>query len=134
MLTVGGTVARGFERVKDAFAEGQEKDPGGAQLCVYRGGKKVVDLWAGRDREADRPYAEDTLGVLMSCTKATVAMLANIFVERGLLDLDAPVARYWPEFAGAGKAKVPVRFLLNHSAGLCGYGPEMKMSAHDILD
>ncbi len=134
MVTMGGSVEPGFEPVREAFAAAQEKDCGGAQLCVYRRGKKVVDIWGGRDREGDRPYTDDTLAVLMSCTKATVALLANMFVERGLLDLDAPVARYWPEFAAAGKAHVLVRHLLTHSAGLPGYGPEMNMASRDILD
>ncbi len=134
MIDVGGTVEKGFEGVREAFAEAQGKDPGGAQLCVYRHGKKVVDIWGGRDREGNRPYTDDTLAVLMSCTKGTVAMLANIFIERGLLDPDAPVARYWPEFAAGGKAQVPVRHLLSHSVGLSGFAPETKMGGHDILD
>ena len=62
----GGTVAPGFEAVRDAFIEAQAKDRGGAQLCVYRHGRQVVDLWAGHDPENDRPYGEDTIGVLMT--------------------------------------------------------------------
>src|ERR1700684_3452529 len=94
----GGGVARGFEGVRDAFLEAQAKDAGGAQLCVYRHSERVVDLWAGRDSENNRPYGEDIIGVLMSCTKGVVASGVHILADRGLIDFDAPMARYWPEF------------------------------------
>src|SRR5258708_7387245 len=98
----GGTVATAFARVREAFFAGQQDDRGGAQLCVYRDGKIVVDLWAGHDVVNQRPYSADTLTVLMSCTKAIVAVCAHMLAERGKLDLEAPVARYWPEFAQNG--------------------------------
>ena len=134
MSDVNGTVAAGFERFRDAFAEGQAKDEGGAQLCVYRHGHPVVDLWSGRDVIRNRPYGPDTITVMMSCTKAAVAACANILAERGALDFDSPVARYWPEFAAAGKANISVRHLLSHSAGLMGYEPESGIGAEDLLD
>src|ERR1700677_5273426 len=108
-LPSGGTVAAGFEAVETAFLAAQARDPGGAQLCVYRRGERVVDLWAGRDPANDRPYGEDGIGVLMSCTKGVVAVGVHILADRGLIDFDAPMARYWPEFAQAGKADITVR-------------------------
>jgi CubicO group peptidase (beta-lactamase class C family) len=131
---IGGTVEPGFEAVRDAFASAQAKDEGGAQLCVYRLGQKVVDLWAGRDKMNNRPYTDDTIAVLMSCTKGAVAASANMLADRGLLDIDAPVSRYWPEFAQAGKEGVLIRHLLNHSAGLTGFDPELGITARDLFD
>jgi CubicO group peptidase (beta-lactamase class C family) len=116
-----GMVARGFEKVREAFAEGQAHDEGGAQLCVYRHGRCVVDLWAGADKLKKRPYTADTITILMSCTKAVTAICVHMLAQRGLIDYDAPVARYWPEFAGSGKAAITVRDLLAHRAGLMSF-------------
>lgn len=129
-----GTVAPGFERVRDAFAAGQASDPGGAQLCVYRNGQKVVDLWTGRDVVNDRPYGPDTITVLMSCTKAMAAVCVHRLAERGVLDLDAPVARYWPEFAEGGKEGVTVAQLLSHTCGLAGIDPAFGIDAPAMLE
>ena len=134
MTAVGGSVARGFEAVRDAFAQGQASDEGGAQLCVYRQGERVVDLWAGQDKVRGRPYAEDTITMMMSCTKAAVALCANILAERGLLDFDAPVARYWPEFAANGKAQIRVREILSHTAGLIGFDPEAGIASDQFFE
>lgn len=134
MTAVGGSVAKGYERVRDAFAQGQAGDRGGAQLCVYRRGEIVVDLWAGRDIVSDRPYTADTLTVLMSCTKAAAALCAHMLAERGLLDLDAPVARYWPGFGKNGKDEVRVSHILSHSSGLFGFDPECGIDAAKVLD
>src|SRR5579862_8453341 len=109
IMPSGGTVAGGFEAVRTAFLEAQAGDPGGAQLSVYRHGERVVDLWAGWDPANERPYGEDTIGVLMSCTKGVVAAGVHILADRGLLDFDAPMARYWPEFGQAGKAEITVQ-------------------------
>lgn len=133
-MDVGGTVARGFERVGDAFATAQADDRGGAQLCIYREGEVVVDLWAGRDVVNDRPYAADTITILMSCTKAAVAICAHILVQRGQLELDAPVANYWPEFARNGKDDVRVSHLLSHSSGLFGFDPQSGLNDKSMLD
>ncbi len=134
MFEVGGTVEPGYEPVREAFAKFQKDDPGGAQLCVYRHGKRVVDIWGGKIPEKDAPYAPETIAVLMSCTKGAVAVCANLLAQRGALDIDAPVARYWPEFAGGGKADVRVRHLLNHSVGLFGFDPEANISPEDLFD
>ena len=132
-MTANGFVARGYEGVRDAFASAQSADEGGAQLCVYRHGRKVVDLWAGRDKAADRPYGEDTLTVIMSCTKAATAAVVHRLAERGLIDYEARVAEYWPEFAAGGKGETRVWHLLSHSAGLPGLDPESGLCADDLM-
>jgi CubicO group peptidase (beta-lactamase class C family) len=129
-----GLVAPGYERVQDAFLKAQESDPGGAQLAVYRRGELVVDLWTGQDPAAGRPYGEDTITVLMSCTKAVVALIVHRLAEQGILDVEAPVARYWPEFGVNGKEGVTVAHLLTHSAGLSGFPPEAGIDPEAMLD
>jgi CubicO group peptidase (beta-lactamase class C family) len=91
----------------------------GAAVCVVIDGRTVVDLWGGiADHTTARAWEEDTLTLIFSSTKGATALCAHILASRGLLELDNPVARYWPEFAAAGKAEIPVRMLLNHQAGL----------------
>jgi CubicO group peptidase (beta-lactamase class C family) len=134
MSGIRGTVEKGFEPVREAFAQAQAPDVGGAQLCVYRHGKKVVDLWGGRDTVKDRPYTDQTLAVMMSCSKGAVATAAHMLSERGLLDLDAPVTKYWPEFGQAGKQDVPVSFLLSHRVGLNSFEPQSGVGPRELLD
>ncbi|MGW3353003.1 serine hydrolase domain-containing protein [Nonomuraea rubra] len=113
-------VEHGWGRVADAFRK-NFRNPGevGAACSVYVGGRPVVNLWGGlADREARRPWRENTIVQVASTTKGATAICAHLLVQRGLLDLDAPVARYWPEFAAAGKEQIPVRWLLSHQAGL----------------
>jgi len=108
-----------FRRVEEVFGELLEKREVGAGVSVWAGGRQVVDLWGGfMDRRRTRPWERDTLVVVYSTTKGMAALCAHRLVDRGELDLDAPVARYWPEFAAAGKGSIPVRFLLSHRAGL----------------
>lgn len=133
MAEGGGWVARGFEGVRDAFLTAQANDEGGAQLCVYRRGEPVVDLWAGRDTVNDRPYGEDTITVIMSCTKGATATVVHRLAERGLIDYEAPVADYWPAFAQGGKADARIWHLMSHSVGLPGLDPESGVSANDML-
>jgi CubicO group peptidase (beta-lactamase class C family) len=120
MLRIDGIAAPGFEPVRDAFAANfTERGEVGAALSVYHRGYPVVDLWGGvADPATDRPWREDTLVLVYSMTKGVSAVCAHLLVERGLLDLDAPVARYWREFAARGKDVVPVRWVLSHRAGL----------------
>ncbi len=132
-MDVGGFVARGYEGVRDAFAAGQAEDPGGAQLCIYRHGQKVVDIWGGRDPVNDRPYGEDTLGVMMSCTKGATAAVVHRLAERGLIDYEARVADYWPEFAAGGKEDARVWHIMSHSVGLPGVDPETGITTDDML-
>jgi len=118
--TLQGTIAPGFERVGDAFLENfTEHGEVGAACCVYRDGERVVDVWAGAaDRERARAWDRDTIVIVFSCTKGVTAVAANQLIERGLLDPDAPVAEYWPEFAANGKERIPVAWVLSHRAGL----------------
>ena len=113
----GGFTATGFESVADALVEAlPRRGEVGAAVSAYVDGRKVVDLWAG---EADgKPWAQDNLALVFSCTKGALALCAQILHDRGLLDLDAPVTRYWPEYGQNGKEKTLVRHFLTHSAGV----------------
>jgi CubicO group peptidase (beta-lactamase class C family) len=120
MTLIHGTTTPRFCAVRDAFAA-NFRDHGevGAALCVYHRGRCVVDLWGGiADPATGAPWAEDTLTCVFSTTKGLTATCAHLLAQRGELDLDAPVAEYWPEFAAAGKQHIPVRWLLSHRAGL----------------
>jgi CubicO group peptidase (beta-lactamase class C family) len=120
MTSIGGTVESGFEGVRAAFeANFDQHDDVGAACSAYVGGRKVVDLWGGiADVETGEPYGQETLQLVFSTTKGATAVCAHILAQRGELDLDAPVATYWPEFKQAGKEDIPVRWLLCHKAGL----------------
>ena len=117
---VGGRVSPGFEGVRHAFVENftRRRELGGA-CCVYRDGEPVVDLWAGtRDRKTGAPWERDTMVIVHSSTKGLSAMTLAVAHSRGWLDYEQPVAAYWPEFAQHGKARITVRQLLAHQAGL----------------
>jgi CubicO group peptidase (beta-lactamase class C family) len=118
--SLGGTVAPGWEPVRDAFvANFTDRGEVGASVCVYRDGTPVVDLWGGvSDPASGRCWARDTIVLVYSMTKGMSATCANLLIERGSLDPDAPVARYWPEFAANGKGDIPVKWILSHQAGL----------------
>ncbi|WP_394559074.1 serine hydrolase domain-containing protein [Aquipseudomonas alcaligenes] len=109
-----------FEALKDAFVElFDDPQERGAALCVQIGGETVVDIWAGTaDKDGAEAWHTDTILNLFSCTKTFAAVAALQLVEQGKLELDAPVARWWPEFAAAGKERVTLRQLLSHRAGL----------------
>ncbi len=118
-----------FAAVRDtfaaSFAAGREV---GASFAATIGGRLVVDLWGGHaDAARTRPWQRDTIVNVFSTTKAMTALCAHLLVDRGLLDLDAPVARYWPEFAAAGKEALPVRMLLSHTAGLAAVRPRISL-------
>lgn len=119
-MPVTGFVAPGFEAVRDAFGAIFAQDGKlGASLGVYAGGAKKVDLYGGlADPAAGRPWDRDTVSVIFSATKGAVAILAWLLAQRGVLDFDTPVTRYWPEFGGGGKTAMPVRYLFTHQAGL----------------
>ncbi len=120
MTDIHGTCDERFAGVREAFAQNfTERGEIGASVCVTVDGRTVVDLWGGfAARRPDTPWQRDTIGVVWSCTKGAVARCAHLLVERDLLDLDAPVTRYWPEYGQAGKEMTTVRHLLNHQAGL----------------
>jgi CubicO group peptidase (beta-lactamase class C family) len=132
-MEVGGYVSRGYEGVRDSFAFAQAEDEGGGQLCIYRHGQRVVDLWAGRDKVNDRPYGEDTLTIIMSCTKGATAAVVHRLAERGLIDYEARVADYWPEFAAGGKGDARVWHLMSHSVGLPGVDPDAGLVSDDLM-
>src|SRR5258705_13504936 len=117
---IGGGVDEGYGKVADVFRRnlrsGQEV---GAAVAVYRDGRKVVDLWGGfRNGHTQAPWQQDTLVNVFSTTKGVASLAIAVAASRGLIDYDAKVADYWPEFAQAGKAEVTVRQLLSHQAGL----------------
>lgn len=132
MVEISGSVADGFEPVREAFASNfVEHGEVGAGVSVYLEGERVVDLTGGR-RTDGAPYEAGTLQMVFSTTKGATAACAHLLAQRGQLDLHAPVARYWPEFAQAGKADVPVSWLLSHKVGLVD--TEARLSYEDMLD
>jgi CubicO group peptidase (beta-lactamase class C family) len=119
-LAVHGEAEDGYGPVADEFARNfLDRRDLGAGCTAYVGGRKVVDLWAGvADRRTGRPYEHDSATVIYSCTKGVMAVCAYLLVQEGRLDLDSPIARYWPEFAQAGKERITVRDAMAHRAGL----------------
>lgn len=115
-----GTVAEGFETVREAFARNfRTLGERGAAVTVYRDGRRVVDLWAGvKDVDGTEPWQRDTAQVVRSATKGVAAAVLLLLHRRGELDLDAPVGQYWPEFKAHGKEQLLVRHILGHRAGL----------------
>ena len=115
-----GMCKPGFERVAEAFKRNFDaKGEVGASVCLTVGGETVVDLWGGTaDQKTGAPWAKDTVSIVFSCTKGATALCAHVLASRGKLDLDAPVAELWPEFARNGKQHVTTRMMLDHSAGV----------------
>ena len=121
-MELNGYVAPGFERVADEFSRNfTVRDDLGAAFAVMRDDEPLVDIWGGiADRASARAWTADTLQILFSGTKGLVAACVLLLMERGQLALESPVARYWPEFAAAGKSDVRVRDLVTHTVGLPG--------------
>ena len=119
-LEVHGVCDAQFARVRDALSDNFTRfGEVGASLAVMIDGRMVVDVWAGHaDAARTRPWERDTIVNAWSTTKGVVATCAHRLVDHGSLDLDSPVAKYWPEFAQNGKSDIPVRYLLSHQAGL----------------
>jgi CubicO group peptidase (beta-lactamase class C family) len=119
-VDIEGFADDGFGGIADAFAANfRMAGDVGAAVALYRDGQPVVDLWAGvADQDDGRPWAADTVVTVFSCSKGVLALLANMAIEKGLLDADRAVAAYWPEFAAAGKGAITVRQVLSHQAGL----------------
>jgi CubicO group peptidase (beta-lactamase class C family) len=119
-VTIQGRVSRGFEPVREAFAENFDRrhELGGA-CCVYRRGERVVDLWGGvRNGKTGEAWERDTMVVVHSASKGLAAMTLALAHSRGWLDYEERVSAYWPEFAQHGKERITVRQLLAHQAGL----------------
>jgi CubicO group peptidase (beta-lactamase class C family) len=118
--TVSGTCEPAFAEVRAEFERNlAERGEVGASVHVVVDGRPVVDLWGGSvDPEGAEPWEADTAVVVYSCTKGATALSAHLLIDRGLLDLDAPVGDYWPEFATNGKEAATVRMMLNHSVGV----------------
>ncbi len=109
------------------------RGPGGAAACVYHRGEKVVDIWGGTRDAAGNPWQADTLSLSFSTTKGVASTLLHVYADRGVLDYDARVADYWPEFAQAGKEAITVRHLLCHEAGLYAISDVIE-HASEMLD
>ena len=131
-VTINGEFDPKFARVRDAFAQNfAERGEVGAAASIVVDGRCVVDLWAGHgDKAKTRPWNRDTLVNVWSTTKGLCAMCAHRLADQGKLDFDAPVAKYWPEFAQGGKGSIPVGYLLNHKAGLAAIRAPL---SHDDL-
>lgn len=119
-MEIHGHCDSAFDRVKDAFIENfRERREVGASAAVSIDQRMVVDLWAGlARRDPQSPWTRDTIVNVYSASKGIAALCAHRLVDQGKLDLDAPIARYWPEFAQAGKSELPVHLVLSHRAGL----------------
>ncbi len=116
----GGHASGGYEPVHDVFVAGlSDFGSGGGSVAAYVDGWPVMEVWGGH--AGDQPWAEDNLAVLMSTSKGLSTMCAQILVDRRQLDVDLPVATYWPEFAQCGKERVLVRHVLTHTSGVLGF-------------
>ncbi|MFX1324850.1 MAG: serine hydrolase domain-containing protein [Promethearchaeota archaeon] len=123
-----------FEPLREAFAKNFEEDlEVGASLAATVNGKFVIDVWAGfADEARTRPWEKDTIVNVYSTTKFMTIICTLMCVDRGLLDLEAPVAKYWPEFAQAGKEKIPVKHILSHMSGISGF--EKRITPKTLYD
>jgi CubicO group peptidase (beta-lactamase class C family) len=123
--TIHGTADPRFAPVREVFSQNfAERNEIGAAVAVMVDGRPVVDLWAGfADQARTQPWTRDTIVNVYSTTKGMTALCLHRLVEEGRVDLDAPVARYWPEFAQQGKDRIPVSALLGHRSGLAAVKP-----------
>ena len=134
MTDINGHVAAGFEPVAGAFEENfAGRGEVGAEFCAYVAGECVVNVWAGM-ATPERPWARDTLVPVFSVTKGPTALVAQILADRGLLDLDAPVGAYWPEFAARGKDRALVRHVLSHTVGVPSFPGYRDLVSFDSPD
>lgn len=131
---LGGTCSARFDPLRELFAAKLESGEDlGASLALNIDGEMVVDLWGGwADEARTAPWTENTIANVFSTTKTMTALAALVLVDRGELDLDASVARYWPEFAARGKAGIKVRHLLSHTSGVSGW--EQPITLEDVYD
>jgi CubicO group peptidase (beta-lactamase class C family) len=133
MAEVHGSCDDRFEGVRKALAQQLDGEELGASIAVDLDGETVVDLWGGyRDEERTTPWTQDTIVNVWSTTKTVLSLAALMLVERGELDVDAPVADYWPEFSAKGKKDVQVRHLMSHTSGVSGW--DQPFSIKDMYD
>ena len=120
LVPLNGYCERRFQPVLDAFIENyRTEDEVGSAVSVVVDGRCVIDLWGGwRDAARQREWQHDTIVCMMSVSKGITGLAFSLLVDRGLVDVNKPVATYWPEFASNGKEQLPVRFVLDHRAGL----------------
>ncbi|MBM4256140.1 MAG: beta-lactamase family protein [Deltaproteobacteria bacterium] len=135
-MEVHGSCDPQFQQVRNEFERNfRERGEVGASVCVTVRGRTVVDLWGGFARpDTQTPWNADTVSIVFSSTKGATALCAHILASRGKLDLDAPVATYWPEFGQAGKGQIPVKMLLNHQAGLPAVRAQLPQGAYANWD
>lgn len=133
-VDIHGSCASGFERVRDAFEQNFAlRNEVGAAVAGWVDGDLVVNLWGGSaDAPRTRPWRQDTLATILSATKGLTSTCVHQLAERGEIDLDAPVARYWPEFAQAGKQNVTIAMVLSHRSGVLG--PRTRLRWQDVAD
>jgi len=131
-VVIEGICHSKFQAAADAFQGNFDRGADvGASFCVTIEGEVVVDLWGGyADAARTRPWTKDTIVNVYSTTKTMTALTALLLADRGVIDFEAPVAKYWPEFAAAGKAAVKVSHLMSHSAGLSGW--KEPLTAQDL--
>ena len=131
---IGGNCASGFETVRDAFEKNfTHNDEVGAAVAIWVDGDLVVNLWGGyADARRRRRWRENTLASVFSGTKGLTSTCVHMLADRGEIDLDAPVARYWPEFGRAGKQNVTVASVLGHRSGVIG--PRARMDWSQTAD
>jgi CubicO group peptidase (beta-lactamase class C family) len=131
---INGTYSDQFQPVVDALWSSIESGADiGASVAVALDGELVVDIWGGHvDREGTEPWAQDTIVNVFSTSKTMIALCSLILADRGELDFNAPVAKYWPEFAAAGKKRIEVRHLLSHTAGVSGWNE--RLAPEDLAD
>ncbi len=120
MSAVQGHYDPAFKAVRQAFEHNfAERGEVGASVCIQDSkGRAVVDLWGGTHTDGQTPWTRDTLSIVFSCTKAATALCAHLLIERGLLNPDARVTDYWPEFGAHGKDQTTVRDMLGHRSGV----------------
>ena len=133
-VEIGGTSAPEFERVRKAFAQNfTERGEVGAAVAVWVDGELVVNLWGGSvDAAGELPWREDTLASVFSASKGLTSTCVHMLADRGEIDLDAPVATYWPEFGQAGKDAITVASVMGHRSGVIG--PQTRLTPKETLD
>jgi CubicO group peptidase (beta-lactamase class C family) len=133
LAEVHGSCDDRFGAVRDELAERLDGDELGASVAVDLDGETVVDIWGGyRDEGRTTPWTQDTLVNVWSTTKCVLSLAALMLVDRGELDVHAPVADYWPEFAARGKKNIEVRHLMSHTSGVSGW--DAPFSIRDMYD